>query len=366
MKYSVIIPFHSNLNLLSLCIMALIKTLDFNESEIIIIDNNVNGSQMDHTIREDHRLKIITIDKNLMYPRAINLGAAEASGEFLLFCDADTCVTAGFHQALTNALLDESVGFTSAKLLNMQTNNVQEFGITSSYYNFPHPFSGRPYNFSLVSKNHSPLAACSACSAIKRDLFINIGGFDEELLHSYSDIDLCLRLAAKGYRTVCVANSIAYHHGSSTIGSGMGYNLKGDTKGVFASKHPHTSVQIQYYLDMACSYFLGINRLVHKDYFVFDCSTIGNPELYIDTVIEMLRVKETLRYKKPYPQRDAISIDYLNFVPHTICNYRIPILYFVDCFQSFKDNHLWKSCRADYDDIVLDRNANIELLRNID
>ena len=46
-KYSVIIPFHSNLNLLTLCIESLIKTLNASESEIIIVDNNANGSQID-------------------------------------------------------------------------------------------------------------------------------------------------------------------------------------------------------------------------------------------------------------------------------------------------------------------------------
>ena len=40
-KYSIIIPFHSNLNLLTICVNALYKVLDFSESELIIVDNNV-------------------------------------------------------------------------------------------------------------------------------------------------------------------------------------------------------------------------------------------------------------------------------------------------------------------------------------
>jgi len=364
-KYSIIIPFHSNMNLLSMCVSALTKALDFTESEIIIVDNNALGSQLKPELNLDKICKIITKNENLMYPRAINLGAENAIGEYLIFCDTDTYVTNNFQYALSSALENDEVGYASSKLLNMQTNNIQEFGITSSYYNFPHPYAGRPQNFKLVQKNHYSLAACAACSSIKRKLFIDIGGFDNKLIHSYSDIDLCLRLKQKGYSTICVSNSLAYHCGSSTVGSGMSANLKEDTKGIFTAKHGNIPVEILKYIDDASDYFLSINKLNNKDYFVFDCSTIGNPELYIDTVIKNLNLVETMRYRYPYIQRDASKIDFINFIPYMIRNYNVPILYFVDNYLSFKDNHLWKHCRKNFNDIVVDRNANIELLKNI-
>ena len=364
-KYSIIIPFHSNINLLTMCVSALINTLDFDDSEIIIVDNNASGSQIKSDLNLYQKCKIISINENLMYPRAINIGAEKANGKYLIFCDADTCVTKNFHFSLSNILECDDVGYSSAKLLNMQTNNIQEFGITSSFYNFPHPYSGRPQNFKLVQEDHYPLAACAACSAIKRNLFFDIGGFDNELIHSYSDIDLCLRLKERGYKTVCVADSLAYHCGASTIGSGMSASLKEDTKGIFSAKHSIVPIQILKYINDACEYFLNTNKLKTKDYFVLDCSTIGNPELYIDTVVNNLDIIETMRYRHPYTQRDSSKIDFINFIPYMVRNYKVPILYFVDNFLSFKDNRLWKSCRDYFDDIVIDRNANIELLKNI-
>ena len=159
-KYSVIVPFHSNSNLFSVCISSLEKALDPSKSEIIVVDNNSHGSQIPSDLNIQKRCKVISIKENLMYPRAINLGAENAKGEFLIFCDADTCVTKGFEIGLTDALNDGSVGYSSAKLLNMYTNCIQEFGIASSYYNFPHPYAGRPADFELTSKEHSPLAGC--------------------------------------------------------------------------------------------------------------------------------------------------------------------------------------------------------------
>ena len=365
LKYSVIIPFHSNANILSVCVDSLIGSMDLSESEIIIVDNNADGSQMPHELHLDKYCKIIYSKENLMYPKAINIGSEKASGEYLIFCDADTCVTKGFQIGLLDALKNPNVGYASSMLLNMKTGNVIDFGITSSYYNFPHPFAGRPKNFNLVNETHYPLAACAACSAIKRDLFWDMGGFDSELVHSYSDIDLCLRLIKSDFKTACVANSIVYHCGSSTNGSGMSASLKEDTKGIFCAKHPNVPVKIKTYLDKASAYFASMVNIKSIDYFVIDCSTIANPEIYIDTIVNNLNIKETMRYRHPYSQRDAHFIDLLNFVPHSIRNYKVPILYFVDNFLSLKDNILWKICRSDYDDIVVDRNANIELLRNI-
>lgn len=364
-KYSIIIPFHSNINLLTMGVSALCKTLNMNESEIIIVDNNANGSQINNDFQYKSQCKIIQKNENLMYPKAINLGVENAQGEYLVFCDADTCVTNGFHKSLVDALLNGENGYASAKLLNMHTNDLQEFGITSSYYNFPHPFSGRKSNFELVNKNHHPLAACAACSAIKKNLYIDIGGFDEELIHSYSDIDLCIRLKEKNYETICVANSIAYHCGSSTTGSGMSSSLKEDTKGIFYSKHQNIPIQIFDYIDKATEYFLRNINLKQKDYFILDCSTIGNSNLFIDRIVNNLNIKESMFFKCPHSKRDAQIIDLIDFIPHTIRNYRIPILYFTDTFTSFKNNNLWKECRKEYNDIVCDRNANIELLRNI-
>lgn len=364
-KYSIIVPFHSNLNLLTLCINSLIKTLDVLESEIIIVDNNANGTQIDSEWEFRKYCKIITRKSNLMYPKAINLGVEYAQGEYLIFCDADICVTKNFHKELTKELTAKGIGYASAKLLNMITGNTLEFGITSSYYNFPHPYAGRLRGFALTQKNHYPLAACAACSAIKHDLFSNIGGFDEELVHSYSDIDLCLRLREHQYQTVCVANAIAYHCGDSTVGSGMSASLKEDTKGIFMAKHQYIPVQIIEYIDNACNYFRQQYQLSSKDYFVLDCSTIANSDIYLNAVYANLNIKEVERYKYPAPLRDASEIDFLNFIPYQIRNYKIPLLYFVDNFLCAHGNNLWKYCRKDFDDIVIDRHANVELLQNI-
>lgn len=364
-KYSVIIPFHSNANLLTLCLEALNSTLPEEECEIIIVDNNSNGSQIPAGLSVLKRCRIIYKKENLLYPRAVNLGAENANGKYLILCDADTRVTQGFFKPLTSVLDKESIGYSSCKLLNMQDNSIQEFGITSSFYNFPHPYSGREINFPLCGFTREVMAGCAACSAIRKDLFYEMNGFDEKLIHSYSGIDLCLRLKDKGYHSVCVTDAVAYHKGSSTTGSGMSSSLKEDTKGIFMSKFSNIVPQIDKYLNESCIHFLSTVKSVAKTYLAFDCSTIGDSDDYIRTVAENLSIRISENFRTPYSLRDAQHIDLLNFIPFQIRNYRIPILYFVDSFRALRGNRLWKICRNSYADIVVDRHANILMLSDI-
>lgn len=364
-KYSVIIPFHSNMNLLTLCVKALKCNLPEGESEIIIVDNNANGSEIpsDENIFQD--CKILRKKDNLFYPRAINIGAEVAQGKYLIFCDADSCVNNDFCTNLTSVFADETIGYSSCKLINTQSNNILEFGTTFSNYNFPHPYCGRSLNFPLCTYTRDVMAACAACSSIPKQLFYDMGGFDETLIQSYSDIDLCLRLRYKGYRSVCVSNALAYHQGTSTIGSGMSAGLKEDTKGLFMRKHTGLLPQINTYLNEACDYFLSDKILTNKHYILFDCSSIGDSGKYVETIANNLNIEICERFRKPFPLRDAINIDFLNFISYVIRNYRLPILYFTDNFHAFDANGLWKSCRKQYPDIVADRHANILFLSEI-
>lgn len=364
-KYSVIIPFHSNLNMLSLCMTSLSKTLVTSESEIIIVDNNSQGSDLNIDLNSFPNCRVISVRENLLYPKAVNLGAKNASGDYLLFCDADICVQKNFHIYLTDTLENQNIGFSSAKLLNIFTGRILDFGIACSYYNFPHPFAGRLPNHPLVNHDHFPLAACSACSAIRHDIFNEIGGFDDALLHSYSDIDLCLRLKEHGYKTICISDAIAYHQGASTRGSGMSESLKEDTKGIFLSKHDMIKADITTYLAESCEQILQDAEILKKEYFFLNLSTIGNPDIYIEFVKDYLRIRETSHINLPVSKRDMDHIHLLDHVPHIIRNYHVPILYFVDKFTALYGNALWKECRKQYADIVIDRNANILFLNSI-
>lgn len=365
MKNSIIIPFHSNNNLLSQCLNSISKTINYDD-EVIIVANNAEKSYINFDF-SNYACRVVYIYENLMYPTAVNIGADEAKGDNLIFCDADTCVTSQWLSNLVRQLdTTNNIGYVSAKLLDMHSRKIWEFGTACSEYNFPHPFKNRPVDFKLCNDNHIVWGACAACSAIKRDIFFNVGKFDEKLICSYSDLDLAIRLREMyNLETMCVADSIAFHQGNSTFGSGMSASLKEDTKGVFCAKHPALNCNIEKYIKKSSEYFTELYNIKNQDYFCVNLSTIANPNLYIDNFADFLNIKVIGKYKKPYSFRDANHIDLINHVHHSIRTYKLPLLYFVDSFIALEGNALWKESRATFQDIVIDRHANAELLSNI-
>jgi hypothetical protein len=73
-------------------------------------------------------------------------------------------------------------------------------------------------NYPNVIRNYNAVTA--ACLLMRRALFLNVGGFDEERFPvSYNDVDLCLRLRQQGYQVVYTPYAQLYHHESATRGT---------------------------------------------------------------------------------------------------------------------------------------------------
>ena len=61
-------------------------------------------------------------------------------------------------------------------------------------------------------------AVTGACMLVRRDLFTELGGFDEHFATHYQDVDLCLRLRSSGARILCTPRAVLRHHESTTRG----------------------------------------------------------------------------------------------------------------------------------------------------
>jgi len=64
----------------------------------------------------------------------------------------------------------------------------------------------------LVTRSFSAVTA--ACMMTRADIFKKLSGFDEELTVGFQDVDLCLRAGNEGYKVLCDAEAILFHHES--------------------------------------------------------------------------------------------------------------------------------------------------------
>jgi GT2 family glycosyltransferase len=359
-EYSIIVPFHSNERLLRLCLETLLKTVPSDVEKIVVL-NNHQARELPTDIRTSH-FRVVRYEESLGYSRAINIGASLAHGQSLIFCDADTFYLGDWFSRLTNFYrITPNIGIASSRLLDPRSGRVLDFGIAFTKYNAPHPQRDMRAGEPSVSSARVVQAVCSANMIIDADLFSRMGGFDEDLHNSYSDLDLCLRINEFGYDCWVVSQSTAFHCGDSARTNRETY--RADVKAIFAAKNRHRIQQdMQKYFRQSLTSFQQSHGFA-AGYLVVDLLSVVDRVWHYDMLREY--VKPLSIYDYSPGARDLSAISLIDHLGVNILESRAAILYLTDRFISLKANHMWFDMRRRKDDIIVDRNANVVLLAEV-
>ena len=206
----------------------------YSNYELIIIDN----ASVDESIifideqKVNYSIKLIRNKKNETFSRACNQGAEIANGDYLLFLNNDIEVTDFWLDELLKIAQNQDqqrVGAIGAKLVYPEipenTINfgkdykIQHAGIAFHRTTYENCQYIRPYNkgngkepFAENEKVCDISAVTAACLLIKKDVFNDIGGFDENYIYGYEDVDLCLKALRKGYTNLYCPTAVLFHY----------------------------------------------------------------------------------------------------------------------------------------------------------
>ncbi len=224
-KVSIIVPFKDKPELLEQLLTTLLAHEPYPNFELLLVSNN---SRNPATFRflsalTDPRLRVVEWNHPFNY-QALNNAAVKqwATGEVLLFLNND--VSWGEGGALAEMLghaLRPDIGAVGVNL-RYPDGRLQHAGVVVGLAGFAaHPFSGvwpdaRWTAYGLPSWTRNYQAVTAACLMVRRAVFDEVGGFDEEFVVSGGDVDLCLRIGARGYRHVNTPHVQLTHHESAT------------------------------------------------------------------------------------------------------------------------------------------------------
>ncbi|WP_372394612.1 glycosyltransferase [Azospirillum sp. HJ39] len=353
-RISVIVPFHSNKPYLLTCLSSL-RSGWSDDVEVIIVQNNDDEKSL---VNLEHHpsIRSVYFHKSLGYSLACNIGAQEAKGEYLCFCDADTIsITARWWDAHVAELhRDPGAGMASSLLLDDRTGRVQDFGIGWSGYNHFHPcFRAAPDDPRLRNSRRVQMA-CSAQMTVRHDLFKRIGGFDEQLKFHYQDVEFCLRLAAAGQGTVIVPEAQAYHRGHSAHVSKKPFQI--DERGYCTAKHRDILVtDIGRYVRESVER-LAADVTLQPLYDLADISTIYDARPILAALAPEVQLRPFLA--RPMPERDPWHLNLFEVLGRDVAKRPGPLLLLVDSIDALRLNDLWFSLRGHGNDIALDRHGN--------
>lgn len=213
MKISVIIPSYRRFAPLLNTIQDL-QQQEYNEFEIIVVDQNKDWPPEYQTtlmeIRQSPRLIWLTLDKPEVV-MARNIAVQYASGEILLFIDDDVRITDKLFIAKHAVnFIDPTTNIVSGRECTPES--TPEENATENHSSFAYLETIKNLSklqqtlwFDRNSKHRTQVCTFSTCNgAIRKSVFLEVGGFDENFCgNSYGDdYDLILRLHQLGYQSI--------------------------------------------------------------------------------------------------------------------------------------------------------------------
>ena len=177
--------------------------------------------------KQDGRIHVYTYTGSFNYSRINNFGASKAHGRFLLFLNNDTVILKPSSiWYLASHAERQDVGAVGA-LLIYPDHTVQHAGVILGYGGIAgHAYQGEElgelpgeYPELLFEHTRNVSAVTGACMLMRREVYEQAGGFDEELAVTFNDVDLCLRLRKEGYRILICPNAELIHNESASRGA---------------------------------------------------------------------------------------------------------------------------------------------------
>ncbi|WP_448588120.1 glycosyltransferase family 2 protein [Thermocrinis sp.] len=208
-KVSIVIPTKDKPELIGKCVNSILEKTDYPDYEILILDNGSSNEQVFKLYEEwkkDERIKIYSINIPFNFSKLVNFGVSKAEGEVVCLLNNDTeIIEKNWLKEMVRHAQRKEVGVVGAKLL-YPDGTIQHGGVIMGIWNgTDHAFKGvedgEGYMYRL-STVQNYLVVTGACMVFRKEVFYEVGGFDEEFEIDFNDVDFCLKVYEKGYRIV--------------------------------------------------------------------------------------------------------------------------------------------------------------------
>ena len=223
---SILIPNKDHAADLKKCMDSIEEKSTYRNFEFIIVENNSTEEETFAYYKEIEKrdnVRVLYYKEDFNYSRINNFGAKEANGEYVLLLNNDTeMIEPDSIKEMLDVCMRPDVGIVGAKLL-YEDNTIQHAGVIIGFGGVAgHAFIGQDRDdngyFSRIISVQDLSAVTAACLMVRRSVFDEVEGLNEEFKVAFNDIDFCLKVRKAGYLVVYNPYAQFYHYESKSRG----------------------------------------------------------------------------------------------------------------------------------------------------
>ena len=225
-RVTLIIPTRNRLNVLKPCLESLLAKTTYPNFEILVVDNDSDDPETLAylaELRTREHCRVVTFAGEFNFSAINNYGVSQTDAPLvgLLNNDLEVIHADWLDEMVSHALRPE-IGCVGAKLY-YPDDKIQHAGVilgiggvaAHAWQTHPRGAAGQAHR-NLLQQNLSAVTA--ACLVMRREVYLKVGGLDEQLRVAFNDVDFCLKVRAAGYRNLWTPYAELYHHESASRG----------------------------------------------------------------------------------------------------------------------------------------------------
>lgn len=224
-RVSIIILTCNALKWLTQFLPSLVQT-EYDSMEIIVADNHSSDAGMDFVRDHYPQIKRVFFEDNFGFSKGNNKAAEYASGDYLVLLNSDIELTPHWLTHLIEFMeAHPEAGACQSKLLSYVERSKFEYAGASGGFIDKYGYTfcrGRIFEICEEDRGQYDTEreifwATGACLCVRRSVWNQVGGLEEDFFIHMEEIDWCWRARLHGYKIYCVPQSVVYHVGGGTL-----------------------------------------------------------------------------------------------------------------------------------------------------
>jgi len=228
----VIIPHYRDVGRLERCLDSLSKTR-YPSMRTLVVDNGSGNPELEQRLSGFSGVRLLSLPVNRGYAGGCNAGSGSSTADYLVFMNDDTLHEPSWLEELVSAARrDRRIAALQPKILSLPEHEkgrrvfdhagaaggmIDRLGYPWCY---GRSFWGVEPDNGQYDRPRELCWASGAAMFVRRDVFEELGGFDDSFFMHMEEIDLCWRMRLAGYRVMSEPSSVVWHEGGASLAQG--------------------------------------------------------------------------------------------------------------------------------------------------